>query len=254
MEKISTLRLALLEARTAILVDLHHHYFVIVSIKKTYTRKQSVLVLLGESALDVYLAIKVGYNMLMKTIKLTNTKDIVLVDDEDYPVLSRLNWYLSDTGYAITDTPVKHLKMHKLLVGAIGKKVIDHTDRNKLNNQKDNLRIVSQSVNVRNSYRYENSKHYYFSKKRGWIIDSSVLGVRYLHVDNTMIAERVVKRLKLGFPKDVAVLEAKKPTISISNWSKFNIKYDDYLESLRIDRPIKEVLRRKISRRGKGVR
>lgn len=65
-------------------------------------------------------------------------------------------------------------------------------------------------------------------------------------------AERVVKRLKLGFPKDIAVLEAKKPTISISNWSKSNIKYNDYLESLRINRPIKEVLRRRISKRRKA--
>ena len=95
----------------------------------------------------------------MRTIKLTNSNKIIKVDDEDYPVLSRLKWYESDCGYAITDSPVKHLKMHKLIVGPISRiAVIDHIDRDKLNNQKSNLRVVSQKENCRNSDKFDNSK------------------------------------------------------------------------------------------------
>jgi hypothetical protein len=194
----------------------------------------------------------VWYNVHMRTIKSTNSDSNILVDDEDYPVLSRLNWYISDMGYAITDSPVKHLKMHKLLIGPLtAHKVIDHIDRNKLNNQKDNLRVVSQSVNVTNSYRHDSAKHYYWSKTRGWVVDSRQLGVRYLSVPNPMIADRVVKRLKLGFPKDVALKEAVKPIISVTNWERNNITYKEFLRAKREGVTIKEV--RLKSKRGPKV-
>lgn len=166
----------------------------------------------------------------MKMIKMTNSDKFSFVDDEDYPLLSRLNWYISDNGYAITDAPVKHIKMHKLIMGPIQRKVvIDHIDRNKLNNQKENLRAVSQSVNRRNSYRYENAKFYYFDiRERRWTIDAISLGVRTMRVDSPAIAERIIKRLKLGFPKKIAYEESITPTISISNWKNNQITYDIY--------------------------
>ena len=103
----------------------------------------------------------------MKTIKLSNSDNFVKVDDEDYPVLSRLNWYVSDCGYAVTDSPVKHLKMHKLIIGPIRQNaVIDHIDRDKLNNQKSNLRVVSQKENCRNTDKYSESRFFYYSTKK----------------------------------------------------------------------------------------
>lgn len=190
--------------------------------------------------------------MQMRTIKPTNRNAGILVDDEDYPVVSRLNWYISDTGYAITDSPVKHLKMHKLLVGPLApRRVIDHIDRNKLNNQKDNLRVVSQSINSRNSYKYENSKYYYYSKRGVWVVDSKELGVRYLRVPTPTIADRVVKRLKLGFPKDIALREAMSPSIGITNWARQGIDYEEYLNAKKQNKTIKEL--RHISKRGKAT-
>ena len=187
----------------------------------------------------------------MRNINLSNTGAIAIVDDEDYPILSRLTWYISDSGYAVTDTPVKHLKMHKLIIGPIkSKTVIDHINRNKLDNRKSNLRVVSHSVNINNSDRIDNAKHYYFStNKRKWIIDSPSLGVRCISVDTPGIANRVVKRLKLGFPVSVALKEAHNPTISISNWKTHDIRYDDYKKSMSIGLSIKDC-RRTISRRG----
>lgn len=38
----------------------------------------------------------------MKEILPTNSDKKILVDDEDYPLLSRFNWYVSDMGYAVT--------------------------------------------------------------------------------------------------------------------------------------------------------
>ena len=188
----------------------------------------------------------------MKTIKLSNSDNFVKVDDEDYPVLSRLNWYVSDCGYAVTDSPVKHLKMHKLIIGPIGKKaVIDHIDRDKLNNQKSNLRVVSQKENCRNTDKYNESRFFYYStKKKKWIIDSRSLGVRYIQVDTPVIARRVVTRLMLGFPKDIALSEAYTQTISITNWERFGITYSDYIEARKLGITIKNY-RRRMSRIGK---
>ena len=188
----------------------------------------------------------------MKTIKLSNSDNFVKVDDEDYPVLSRLNWYVSDCGYAITDSPVKHLKMHKLIIGPIRKNaVIDHIDRDKLNNQKNNLRVVSQKENCRNTDKYNESRFFYYStKKKKWIIDSRSLGVRHIQVDTPVIARRVVTRLMLGFPKDLALSEANTQTISITNWERFGITYSDYIEARKLGITIKNY-RRRLSRMGK---
>jgi hypothetical protein len=186
----------------------------------------------------------------MKTIKLNNSEKTVKVDDEDYPVLSRLNWYISDGGYAITDSPVKHIKMHKLIIGPVPSRcVIDHINRNKLDNRKTNLRVVSCRENLINTNRIDNARHFYYDTRRNvWVIDSKSLGVRYVKVPNPEIAERVVKRLRLGFPKQLALSEALTPTISISNWSTCDITYKDYLEAKEKNMTIKNVRRK--SKRG----
>ena len=186
----------------------------------------------------------------MRTIKLTNSNKIIKVDDEDYPVLSRLKWYESDSGYAITDSPVKHIKMHKLLTGPIpNRSVVDHINRDKLDNQKKNLRVVSRRDNVRNSDKFDNSKYFYYDIRRNnWVVDARPFGVSYMVVPNPSVATRVVKRLKLGFPKDIALSESLNPTISISNWKAHSITYSDYKKAKDNNTTIKKMSR--ISRRG----
>lgn len=94
------------------------------------------------------------YNVIMKEIKPTNNSKLkIIVDDEDYPLLSRFNWYVSDTGYAMTQiTGQKHIRMHVLVYGAMPRRklVIDHRNRNKLDNRKSNLRAVTQLENAKN--------------------------------------------------------------------------------------------------------
>ena len=186
----------------------------------------------------------------MRTIKLTNSNKIIKVDDEDYPVLSRLKWYESDSGYAITDSPVKHIKMHKLLTGTIpNQSVVDHINRDKLDNQKKNLRVVSQRDNVRNSNKFDNSKYFYYDIRRNnWVVDARPFGVSYMVVPNPSVAERVVKRLKLGFTKDIALSESLNQTISIYNWKAHSITYRDNKKAKDNNITIKKM--RRISRRG----
>lgn len=72
----------------------------------------------------------------------------VLVDDEDYDKLVCLTWNITENGY------VRHsdkFLLHHLLLPKVRGVVVDHIDRNKLNNQKDNLRYVDYSTNRINS-------------------------------------------------------------------------------------------------------
>lgn len=79
----------------------------------------------------------------MKIIKATDGQEI-LVSDEDFDFLSRHSWFIGDNGYAYNSISSKAFLMHDLVFGTKQSgKVLDHIDRNKLNNQRENLRQVS---------------------------------------------------------------------------------------------------------------
>ena len=81
----------------------------------------------------------------MKTINLTQNKSVV-VDDEDFEALSVHKWFYSTVGYAcrsvIVDGKNSRVYMHRQLMKPEKGMVIDHIDRNKLNNQKNNLFLI----------------------------------------------------------------------------------------------------------------
>lgn len=93
----------------------------------------------------------------MKELKLTCGATVFL-DDEDYDRIPKTGWYLSplkrdgterNTRYAVHDT---YGKMHRFILGltAENKNVVDHIDRNGLNNQKENLRVTTSGTNKKN--------------------------------------------------------------------------------------------------------
>jgi len=73
-----------------------------------------------------------------------------MVDDEDYPLLSRITWNITDHGYAKSTNG--NIYMHFLIFGlSVGPHgTIDHKDRNKLNNQKTNLRHATKQRQMMN--------------------------------------------------------------------------------------------------------
>lgn len=109
----------------------------------------------------------------MKEIKLTQGK-FALVDDEDYKWLNQWKWYASKTKngfYAKRDVWMndnKSLFMHRELLGLKYKDgfIIDHKDRNTLNNQRNNLRVASYSLNNYNCKMKSHNKSGY--RGVGW--------------------------------------------------------------------------------------
>jgi hypothetical protein len=99
--------------------------------------------------------LKLTYQKDMKEIPLTKGA-VALVDDADYEHLMQWSWCF-DNGYAMRgflndNRKQVHRYMHHELMPDIefGVRVVDHQDRNKLNNQRHNLRYVTQKQNTMN--------------------------------------------------------------------------------------------------------
>jgi HNH endonuclease len=102
----------------------------------------------------------------MKLIPLTNS-GYTKVDDEDYEKYYRMSWYENSRGYAINRNKPKDIFLHRLILeNKLGRKLLpfpqefcDHKDCNKLNNQRDNLRLTNYSKNALNSKRFDGNTH-----------------------------------------------------------------------------------------------
>jgi hypothetical protein len=89
------------------------------------------------------------------TIELTKGK-FATVDDADYEHLSQWEWFYHSQGYAVRNARKGELGqrsivyMHRYIVGAAAGMDVDHQDRDKLNNQRYNLREATQAQNQHN--------------------------------------------------------------------------------------------------------
>jgi len=89
----------------------------------------------------------------MQKIPLTGEKGFgkfAMVSDEDYDSVSRYTWWLHKYGYAITRINGRSVPMHRYLMG-FPKQLVDHRDLDRLDNQRENLRLCSFEQNLSNS-------------------------------------------------------------------------------------------------------
>jgi len=107
----------------------------------------------------------------MKKIPLTQGK-FALVDDEDYPLLSRHKWCAhkeKNRFYAWMNLGNHKIKMHQLILGKKRGYEIDHIEGDGLDNQKINLRFVSRSLNnINTPKKYKNT----YSQHKGVLFNN----------------------------------------------------------------------------------
>jgi len=92
---------------------------------------------------------------MFKEIPLTRGK-VALVDVEDFEWLSEFKWHLGVNGYASTNTRKEdgsytRVYMHRMIMNPPTNMVVDHINRNKCDNRKENLRIVTYTQNTWNT-------------------------------------------------------------------------------------------------------
>lgn len=96
----------------------------------------------------------------MKEISLTQGK-VAIVDDEDFEYLNRWKWHARKNGqtwYALRSKSWRiqgkrygiTIPMHRVIMGAPEGRVIDHLNRDGLDNRRSNLRVTTFEENARN--------------------------------------------------------------------------------------------------------
>lgn len=106
----------------------------------------------------------------MKEIKIDEGK-VAIVDDEDFDCLIKYKWRIIN-GYAVTyiPSPIKQtILMHRIILKPNDDEEVDHINRNRLDNRKENLRIATRSQNLCN--RKKINKEISHSKYKGVTIN-----------------------------------------------------------------------------------
>lgn len=98
---------------------------------------------------------------MINTFILAECGTKILVDPEDKPFLERFKWWLNG-GYPKTVVFIKRkrigLSMHRLVSG-MKDGMIDHVNRNPLDNRKSNLRRCTHAQNMSNAIRKKKNKY-----------------------------------------------------------------------------------------------
>ena len=115
--------------------------------------------------------IQIGGHKKSNTLQKISSIYWTLVDDEDFEWLNQWKWSLGSRGYVRRKkkqgNKIRIILMHRLITQAPPDKQVDHINHNKLDNRKDNLRIVTNQENQMNRKIGKNNK-------------SGILGVRRL--------------------------------------------------------------------------
>lgn len=83
---------------------------------------------------------------------ITKKGEKILIDIEDFEKVKKYSWCISKTGYPVANINGKVIKLHRYLLNVKNSKIIiDHKNRNPLDNRKSNLRICTQLENARNT-------------------------------------------------------------------------------------------------------
>lgn len=100
------------------------------------------------------------------SIKINLTKGKQAIIDEDlFELVNSYKWCYSNSGYAMRGyregNKVKTLLMHHLIIGIPLKGYeVDHINRNKLDNRKENLRVIPHSQNMKNQSKRKSKSGY----------------------------------------------------------------------------------------------
>lgn len=107
----------------------------------------------------------------MKKIQLTQGKE-ALIDEEDFKRVSKNSWSYHHSGYVVRGKP--QISLHRFIIGAKKGQYVDHINRNKLDNRKENLRLCSKKQNNSNSL-FQDGVHWR-GDREAWIVRMNVNG------------------------------------------------------------------------------
>jgi len=138
-----------------------------------------------------------------------------IVSEEDYEYLIQFRWFLVE-GYAKRSLNNKHSALHKEVAMRIGMKgsQIDHRDRDRLNNQRENLRPATTSQNQMNQAAHVDKTYSEFKgvtynrQKNKWVARIMRQKVRYHlgYFDTDVQAAKAFNLAAIKYHGEFAVL------------------------------------------------
>lgn len=123
----------------------------------------------------------------MKVIQLTKGF-AAIVDDADFMELAQYRWCYSgkSNGYAVRrkkfpDGTAKLVYMHREIMGSPEGKEVDHRNRVRLDNRRENLRVSTHAQNCQNMGKFPSNKSgfkgvHFAKKNKNWVAQISCNG------------------------------------------------------------------------------
>ena len=123
--------------------------------------------------------------VIVQQIKTSKDEEII-IDEDEFNNLKQYTWYISN-GYVLGKINNKQIRLHRYIMKCDNIiKVVDHINKNPLDNRKSNLRICTRQQNNCNSTKRKNatSKYHgvYFNKRsKSWNTSCSIDG-KFKHI------------------------------------------------------------------------
>lgn len=141
-------------------------------------------------------------------VKMSNSENIALVDKDDWQELQEYCWHETKYGYAAANCDGNFTTMQKALIPNVQEGYErDHINRNRLDNRRCNLRVVSKLKNLMNrGYKNKTSKQTgvcWYSLTNQWLAYIRKDGEQYIlglfDNEEDAIAVRLQAEMDLGF-------------------------------------------------------
>jgi len=107
-------------------------------------------------------------------MKLKITNGEVNIDKQDLGLVNTFAWHVNSTGYAVwrgvIDGKKQTIRMHRLITGCPKGKIVDHLNHDRLDNRRSNLRVCTQSDNMRN-LKNQGKGYWYQRQNNNWVVE-----------------------------------------------------------------------------------